>query len=228
MIPRPQNGKDPLVMLKRLATIAFVLSLVGFGVLGYLEVSARVSQERMKSTWDGIEKNEGDKEKDSSPHRKPRGPGRSANGDKQRDERIQQLAVEKRGSGRDQLGVLSIPKIGLEQVVMYGATPKILRRGPGLMKATQYPGRIGNAVIAGHRTTYGFPFRRINELEKGDKIIFQNSSGRMVYKVKRVFRIQPDDRSVLKQTKKKTQLTLLSCDPPFKATYRLIVVAEAS
>ena len=214
-------------MLKKLGTIAFVLSLVGFGVLGYLEVTARVSQERMKSTWDDIENNDSGKRKDSAPRRSPRRPGRTGSGDKQKDERIQQLSVEKRGSGRDQLGVLSIPKIGLEQVLLYGATPKILRRGPGLMKVTQYPGRVGNAVIAGHRTTYGFPFRRINELEKGDKIIFRNGSGRMVYKVKRVFRVQPDDRSVLKQTKKKTQLTLLSCDPPLKATYRLIVVAEA-
>ena len=212
-------------MLKRLGIIAFVLSLVGFAVLGYLEVTARVSQERMKSTWDGVENNHGGSGKDGAARR----PGGTADkGDKRKDERVRQLAVEKRGSGRDQLGVLSIPKIGIEQVVLYGAAPKILRRGPGLMKQTQYPGRIGNAVIAGHRTTYGFPFRRINELKNGDKIIFQNGSGRMVYKVKRTFRIQPDDRSVLKQTKKKTRLTLLSCDPPYRATYRLIVVAEAS
>ena len=210
-------------MLRRLGTIAFILSLVGFAVLGYLEVTARVSQERMKSTWDGIENNHGGSGRDGA----PRKPGSTASEGGKRDSGdVRQLAVEKRGFGRDQLGILSIPKIGVEQIVLYGAAPEILRRGPGLIKETEYPGRVGNAVIAGHRTSYGFPFRRLNELKKGDKIIFQNGSGRMVYKVKRKFRVLPDDRQVLEQTKKKTRLTLLSCDPPFRAKYRLIVVAE--
>ncbi len=215
-------------MLKKLTAVAFALSLVGFGVLGYIEVSARVSQERMKSTWDGIDDSQGkngktDPKKHGSKSKKRK--NKSAERD---DQGVRQLAINKRGPDRDQLGLLTIPKIGVEQVILYGAGPEMLRRGPGLIKDMQYPGRIGNAVIAGHRTSYGFPFRRLDELKIGDKIIFKNGSGRMVYKVKKKFRVSPDDRSVLNQPKKKTRLTLLSCDPPFRATYRLIIVAEAS
>lgn len=216
-------------MLKKLTAVAFALSLVGFAVLGYIEISARVSQERMKSAWDGIDDSPGKNDKTDTPGKHgPKSKKRKNKSAESEDQRVRQLAVNKRGPGRDQLGLLSIPKIGVEQVILYGAGPEILRRGPGLIKDTQYPGRIGNAVIAGHRTSYGFPFRRLDELKIGDKIIFKNGSGRMVYKVKKKFRVSPDDRSVLNQPKKKTRLTLLSCDPPFRATYRLIIVAEAS
>ena len=43
-------------------------------------------------------------------------------------------------------------------------------KGPGHYPGTPLPGQIGNAAIAGHRTTHGAPFYRINELAKGDRI----------------------------------------------------------
>lgn len=214
-------------MIRKLGTIAFVLSLVGFSVLGYLEVSARMSQKQMKSTWDDLQEREpkGTNKKHRQREDTKKETVREERSARKERNSFRQLKVEKRGPEKNQLGVLVIPKIGVEQVVLYDSTVKNLKLGPSLMKQTAYPGHRGNAVIAGHRTSYGFPFKRIDELKKGDKIIFKNGSGRVVYSVKRKFRVKPNDTSVLKQTKG-ARLTLLSCDPPLSSTYRLIVTAD--
>lgn len=200
-------------MLKKLGTIAFALSLVGFGVLGYLELSARLSQRQMRSEWGDIEK--GGRRDRSSERRE--GSGRGG---------FEELKVERRGSEKNQLGILSVPKIGLEQVVLFDSTVENLKHAPSLIKETAFPGTRGNAVIAGHRTTYGFPFKRIDELNKGDKIVFKNQSGKATYRVIKKFRVRPNDRSVLKQTKG-ARISLLSCDPPLSSAYRLIIVGAA-
>ena len=41
------------------------------------------------------------------------------------------------------------------------------RRAPATTRSRPCPGQEGNAAIAGHRTTYGAPFNRIDELEAG-------------------------------------------------------------
>ena len=45
-----------------------------------------------------------------------------------------------------------------------------LKKGPGHYPETPLPGQEGNAAIAGHRTTYGAPFHRLDELKPGDEI----------------------------------------------------------
>ena len=45
------------------------------------------------------------------------------------------------------------------------------------------PGQYGNAAIAGHRTTHGQPFNRIDELQVGDEVIVETIVGRYTYLV---------------------------------------------
>jgi sortase A len=45
------------------------------------------------------------------------------------------------------------------------------------------PGQLGNAVISGHRTTWGAPFNRIDELEPGDQITVETMIGTHTYEV---------------------------------------------
>jgi len=146
---------------------------------------------------------------------------------KQQKKRFKFLKVEKRGPQKNQLGLLVVPKINLRQVVLYDATAGNLAYGPSLIKGTAFPGTRGKAVIAGHRVTYTHPFRNIGQLKKGDRIIFSNSSGSFTYKVNRIYRVTPDTTSVLKPASQ-PQLLLLTCDPPYKATYRLIVAAKGT
>jgi sortase A len=68
------------------------------------------------------------------------------------------------------VAIIRIPEIGAEHAVVEGVSLADLRKGPGHYPETPLPGEAGNAAIAGHRTTYGAPFKRLDELAPGDKI----------------------------------------------------------
>src|SRR5215203_2333052 len=63
----------------------------------------------------------------------------------------------------DALGKLLIPSIGVSEYVVEGTDADNLRKGPGHYPDTPLPGQHGTSAIAGHRTTYGAPFRNLNE-----------------------------------------------------------------
>lgn len=86
------------------------------------------------------------------------------------------------------IGRLKINKIGLNEVIVQGTDEEVsLKKGPGHYTETPLPGQKGNWTvgIAGHRTTYGAPFRHIDKLEKGDKIVFTAPYGRFTYEATR-------------------------------------------
>ena len=70
----------------------------------------------------------------------------------------------------DPVARLEIAKIGVDKIVVAGTDVGEPRKGPGHYPNTPLPGQLGNAAIAGHRTTFGAPFYRINELVAGDEI----------------------------------------------------------
>ncbi len=111
--------------------------------------------------------------------------------------------------------------------VVQGVSDEDLRRGPGHYPQTALPGQVGNAAIAGHRTTYGAPFYSLNELRVGDSISLTDTAGRtFVYRVSEPPRVvSPSDVSVLDPTPF-AQLTLTTCNPRFSATSRLVVFAR--
>lgn len=81
------------------------------------------------------------------------------------------------------LAVIEVPAIGLTKFVMRDVSVEALRDGPGHYRATVRPGFEGNAAIAGHRTTYGAPFGRVDELQPGDEIMVSSRHGRFTYAV---------------------------------------------
>ena len=74
--------------------------------------------------------------------------------------------TERRIAVGDGLTTLRIPKIGVEVLVVEGTTPAALRAGAGHYVGTPLPGEPGNVGIAGHRTTYGRPLNRLDELSR--------------------------------------------------------------
>jgi sortase A len=100
-----------------------------------------------------------------------------------------------------------------------------LRQGPGHYPGTPSPGQPGNAGIAGHRTTYGAPFYRLNELQPGDAIVVTTRAGEFHYAVADSKVVKPTDVSVLDPTPD-NRLTLTTCTPRFSASSRLIVVSH--
>ena len=129
---------------------------------------------------------------------------------------------------------LVIPRMNLTQTVVSGVSSESLRRGPGHYQNTPMPGMPGNASIAGHRTTWGAPFSRIDELEPGDEINIQTIQGSFTYRVveqaggRGSFIVSPQRLDVLGQNYEEypNRLTLISCHPKLTARNRIIVVAE--
>ena len=128
-------------------------------------------------------------------------------------------------SPEEMLTRVSIPKIGLDAIVVEGATHKQLAIGPAHIKDTALPGETGNAVITGHRDTF---FRHIYELQKGDAIFVRRNGEVFKYEVTGKKIVKPEDVSVLKQTTD-AQLTLITCYPVYyigPAPDRLVVFSK--
>ncbi len=134
------------------------------------------------------------------------------------------VAVPYPGTG-DPVGVLEIPKLGLDQVIVEGVAAPQLAVGPGHYPSTPLPGEAGNAAIAGHRTTHGAPFYGLDRLEVGDPIIVTTLQGRFTYRVARSSVVAPSDTAVLDPSAR-PELTLTTCNPKYSAAQRLIVVAD--
>ena len=71
------------------------------------------------------------------------------------------------------IAIVQIPRIGLSTVVVEGDSADELRGGPGHRIGTPAPGAIGNPVILGHRSAWGGPFGRLEQLKPGDLIAVQ-------------------------------------------------------
>lgn len=125
----------------------------------------------------------------------------------------------------DALGIMRIPRIGVDQVVVSGINRDDLRKGPGHYPETPLPGQLGNVAIAGHRTTYGAPFYDLDQLEVGDQIEIQTLTGTYTYAVADKGVVKPSDVSVVANTPGSAMLTLTTCNPRYSAKERLYVKA---
>ncbi len=120
-------------------------------------------------------------------------------------------------------GVLEIAPIDVQLKIGYGVDLPALESGPGFYPESGYPDN-GNVSIAGHRTTYGAPFRNLDQLEKGDPIKLIYRGKEYIYKVDDVFDTHKYDWSVIDPTDDPA-LTLTTCHPPGSAEQRLVVRA---
>lgn len=129
----------------------------------------------------------------------------------------------------DEAGVpvakIVIASAEVDHVVVEGVDRTSLRRGPGHMPWTPLPGQPGNAVISGHRTTYGAPFYNLDAVGIGDEIVVETVIGRHVYEVRSVQVVEPTAVEVT-YWRPGAWLTLTTCHPRLSARERLVVQAE--
>jgi len=134
------------------------------------------------------------------------------------------------GGGRRRLGSgralcrIEIPSVDLSAVVVDGVEPEHLARGPGRYPGTADPGTAGNCCIAGHRVTFGHPFRRLDEVQSGDEIDLTADGVTYRYRVIACFAVPSSDNTPL-QDSGLPELTLTTCHPPHGSTQRLVVQA---
>jgi sortase A len=123
------------------------------------------------------------------------------------------------------MGRIVMPAIGVSEVFVEGTEAGDLRTGPGHYPDTPLPGERGTVAIAGHRTTYGAPFRRVDQLERGDRIELRMPYGRFVYRVERTRIVEPTELSVTARVAY-DRLVLSACHPLYSAAQRIIVFAR--
>jgi LPXTG-site transpeptidase (sortase) family protein len=144
------------------------------------------------------------------------------------------------------LGVLTIPRLNLSTPVeqcgldcFTKAWPPELTSGPGHYPGTRLPWQSGLSVLSGHRTTYTHPFRWINKLQRGDRIIWTIHHVHYVYRVTGMRIVQPRGFGTLglravevpggwtltPRSNTGHRLTLVACHPPHYASHRIAVMA---
>ncbi len=128
----------------------------------------------------------------------------------------------------DVVAEIIIDKIGLDKFVVAGIGYTELEKGPGLFTGSPLPGQLGNVAIAGHRTTYGAPFGRLNELADGDRIVFHTTHAQYVYLVVGAPKIvKSSDVDVIRTVDPtRATLTLITCHPKWTSKNRLLVTAQ--
>ena len=143
------------------------------------------------------------------------------------DERIAYLARREQhqvGTG-DAIGHISIPKIGASYTVVQGTDTASLEKGPGHYPDTAFPGLDQTVGIAGHRTTYLAPFRHIDELKPGDKILLKMPYGLFTYAVQFRRIVLPTALWVTHNVGYE-RLVLSACNPLYSAAQRIIIFAK--
>lgn len=127
----------------------------------------------------------------------------------------------------DVVGRIVMPDIGVNKWIVAGATMDMLERGPGLFANTALPGQLGNSAIAGHRTSYGAPFSRIDQLDPGDDITVVTPRGSFTYAVTDTKIVPATAVEVLDTIDpEKATLTLVSCHPKWTSRERIVVFAD--
>ena len=123
-------------------------------------------------------------------------------------------------------GRIRIPAIGVEAVVVHGTRwGADLSRGPGHYERTEVPGLGRTVGIAGHRTTFGAPFRRIDDIEGGDRMTLEMPYASFRYRVFRHEIVDDGDWRVIRDRGFDT-LMLSACHPLYGSSERWIVYAR--
>jgi sortase A len=132
------------------------------------------------------------------------------------------------------LGRLEFPRLGLDFVVFEGSSEETLRKGPGHLPGTAWPGAregAGNCVITAHRDSF---FRRMGSARRNDLVRVHGPSGTSTYRLDERRIVRPEDVSVIAPTSEE-RLTLITCYPfswigaaPYRLVWSPVPVASES
>jgi sortase A len=125
----------------------------------------------------------------------------------------------------DAVGRLRVPRLKLDAIVVEGTDGATLTKGPGRYTKSYVPGEGKLIYIAGHRTTYGAPFARIDRLRKGDEVTLDVPYGTFRYRVSSYVIVPADDIGRLESAGRE-EVALQACHPRFFASERYIVYAR--
>ncbi|NUL05519.1 class E sortase [Streptomyces lunaelactis] len=132
--------------------------------------------------------------------------------------------------------VMYIPRFGgrWDWPVLEGTKVRTLQKGLGHYSSTAALGGGGNFSVAGHRRTYGDPFKDFPKLRPGDAVVLTDGTTWFTYRIdKKPYRTVPGDVGVIDPVPRKSgfdgpgrYLTLTTCDPEWGSSHRLIAWAH--
>ena len=126
----------------------------------------------------------------------------------------------------DAVGRIQMPTLDRKYVFVQGTSTGPLRKGPGHYPKTPLPGQGGTVGIAGHRTTYGAPFRTIDKLRTGQPIVLDMPYGKLTYRVERTRIVPPTALWITDRVPGAERLVLSACHPLYSASQRVVVFAR--
>ena len=138
---------------------------------------------------------------------------------------VEKRIREKRPLPGDAIGEIILPSLDERYYVVEGTDTGNLRKGPGHYPKTSLPGERGTVAIAGHRTTYGAPFRDIDQLKRGQEIILSMPYGRFIYRVQKT-QIVDDSALWITDPVGYDRLVLSACHPLYSAAQRIVAFAR--
>jgi sortase A len=147
--------------------------------------------------------------------------------EKAEERRTRRLAklFEARIEQGDAIGRIKIPSIGLNTVLFNGTDTSTLQKGPGRFPETPLPGLGGTTGIAGHRTTYLAPFRKVNEIDEGGEVRVELPYGTFNYEVVKKEIVDPSDVEVVYDAGYE-RVVLTACHPLHSAAQRYVITAR--
>ncbi|MFJ6658670.1 class E sortase [Streptomyces sp. NPDC091377] len=132
--------------------------------------------------------------------------------------------------------IMYIPRLGFtwNKPVLEGTGTDTLKKGLGHYASTARLGEKGNFSVAGHRRTYGDPFKDFPGLRPGDAVVLTDGTTWFTYRIdKGPYKTLPTDVAVIDPVPRKSgytregrYLTLTTCEPEWGRSHRLIVWAH--
>ncbi|MGI5427092.1 class E sortase [Streptomyces sp. CA-179760] len=132
--------------------------------------------------------------------------------------------------------IMYIPRLGFtwNKPVLEGTVTGTLKKGLGHYADTAQLGQRGNFAVAGHRRTYGDPFKDFPRLRRGDAVVLTDGTTWFTYRIdKGPYKTVPSDIEVIDPvprtsgyTRPGRYLTLTTCEPEWGHSHRLIVWAH--
>ena len=105
---------------------------------------------------------------------------------------------------------LEVPRLGVDQFVLAGASGRTLAFGPGHLTGTALPGGSGNTVLSGHRDTH---FKFLQHLQLGDEVVITAADGSQFhYEISSAAVVNYRDTRVTMGSDDQ-KLTLVTCYP---------------
>jgi sortase A len=229
----------PLDLYRLLRILSTALITAGFVVLA--DVAATLLwKEPLSTVYASVKQNQAEDELEALEDRFPSPADlRAVAGAKTVEQRVKLLAdlfedEVDRGEG---IGRIHIAAIGLDIVVVEGTDTATLQKGPGHYTVTEspelandgdgsgFPGQRRTMGIAGHRTTYLAPFRRIDEIHDGDEIVLEMPYATFTYTVQKHEIVDPSAVGIVRNAGY-DRLVLTACHPLYSAGQRYAVFAK--